>query len=43
MTQQELFEKYPKIFKDKDLPNSCMSRGLAVPDSWLSVIEIQKQ
>lgn len=41
ITQKEIFEKYPKIFKDKDLPmtETCMCWGLEVPDSWLPIIE----
>lgn len=41
MTEQEIFEKYPKIFKEKDLSEmeSCMHWGLCVPDSWLPIID----
>lgn len=41
MTEKEILEKYPKIFRDKDLPmdQTCMCWGLEVPDSWLPVID----
>ena len=41
MTAKEILEKYPKIFKDKDLPvtQSCMPWGLCVPDNWLPIID----
>ena len=41
MTEQEIFAKYPEIFKEKDLPmeQTCMCWGLEVPDSWLPVID----
>jgi hypothetical protein len=41
MTQKEIFEKYPKIFGDKDKPmtETCMCWGLEVPNSWLPIID----
>lgn len=41
MTEQELLDKYPEIFKEKDLPmnQSCMCWGLEVPTSWFPVID----
>ena len=41
ITQKEIFEKYPKIFGDKDKPmtETCMCWGLEVPDSWLPIID----
>lgn len=41
MTEQEIFAKYPEIFKEKDLPmeQTCMCWGLEVPDSWLPIID----
>ncbi len=41
MTEKEILEKYPKIFKDKALPitQSCMSWGICVPDDWLPIID----
>jgi hypothetical protein len=41
MTAKEILEKYPKIFKDKDLTikESCMPWGLCVPDDWLPIID----
>ena len=41
MTQQEILEKYPKIFQEKDLPmeQTCMCWGLDVPTSWLPIID----
>jgi len=40
MTEQEIFAKYPEIFKEKDLPmeQTCMCWGLEVPDSWLPIL-----
>ena len=42
ITENEILEKYPKIFKNKDLPmtQTCMCWGLEVPDSWLPTIDI---
>lgn len=41
ITQKEIFERYPKIFGDKDKPmtETCMCWGLEVPDSWLPIID----
>jgi len=41
ITEKEILDKYPKIFKDKDLPmtHTCMCWGLEVPDDWLPVID----
>jgi hypothetical protein len=41
LTQEQIFEKYPKIFKEKDLPpqQTCMCWGLEVPYAWMPVIE----
>lgn len=41
ITQKEIFERYPKIFGDKDKPmtETCMCWGLCVPDSWLPIID----
>ena len=41
VTEQVIFEKYPTIFKDKDLSpeESCMAWGLEVPDDWLPIID----
>lgn len=40
-TEKEILEKYPLIFKEKDLPmtETCMCWGLAVPDRWLPIID----
>lgn len=41
ITENEILEKYPILFKQKDLPmaETCMCWGLGVPDSWLPVID----
>lgn len=41
ITQKEIFEKYPKIFGDKDKPmtETCMCWGLEVPRNWLPIID----
>lgn len=41
ITQKEIFERYPKIFieKDKPMTETCMCWGLCVPDSWLPIID----
>ena len=41
ITEKEIFEKYPKIFADKDKPKTetCMCWGLEVPDAWLPIID----
>lgn len=42
ITEQEIFDKYPNLYKENDLPmqESCMCWGLEVPDSWLPVIDM---
>lgn len=42
ITEEEIFKKYPALYKEKDLPmqESCMCWGLGVPDSWLPVIDM---
>lgn len=39
--QKKLFEKYPKIFKQKDLPmtQTCMCWGIETPDSWYPILD----
>ena len=39
--QDKLFEKYPKIFAQKDLPKTetCMCWGICVPDEWYDLID----
>jgi len=39
--QQKLFEKYPKIFKQKDLSikESCMPWGISCGDGWYDLID----
>ena len=39
--QTQLFEKYPKIFRQKDLPmtQTCMCWGIDTPDSWYDVLD----
>ena len=39
--QQELFDRYPLIFQDKDKPitESCMGWGIDVPDEWYDLID----
>jgi hypothetical protein len=41
MTEQDIFDKYPKIFRDKDLPmtDTCMCWGLDTPSSWFPIID----
>ena len=41
LTQEQIFEKYPEIFKEKDLPmtQTCMCWGLETPYCWWPVIE----
>lgn len=41
MTQQDIFTKYPAIFKnvDNDPSVTCMCWGLEVPSSWLPIID----
>ena len=40
--QEELFEKYPKIFKQKDLPmtQTCMCWGIETGDGWYNIIDM---
>jgi len=40
--QDKIFKKYPKIFKQKDLPMSqtCMCWGLECGDGWYKLIDI---
>ena len=37
----EIMQKYPKLFRQKDLPKSqtCMCWGLDVDDGWLDIID----
>jgi len=41
ITEQEIYEKYPKIFGDRTKPmtETCMCWGLAVPEKWLPIID----
>jgi hypothetical protein len=41
MERQEILEKYPSLYREKDLPmdKSCMHWGLDVPEDWLPVID----
>ena len=41
MGKQEILEKYPSLYREKDLPmdESCMHWGLDVPEDWLPVID----
>ena len=41
MKRQEILEKYPSLYREKDLPmeESCMHWGLDVPEDWLPVID----
>jgi len=40
--QNELFEKYPKIFRQKDLPmqETCMCWGIETGDGWYNIIDM---
>lgn len=40
-TEKEILEKYPEMFREKDLPmtETCMCWGLEVPDRWLPIID----
>ena len=40
--QNELFEKYPKIFRQKDLPKqqTCMCWGIDTGDGWFNIIDM---
>jgi len=42
ITEEEIFKKYPALYKEKDLPmqETCMCWGLEVPESWLPVIDM---
>mgnify|MGYP003653947129 CR=1 FL=1 len=39
--QETLFEKYPKIFRQKDLPmqQTCMCWGICTGDGWYNIID----
>ena len=39
--QKYLYDKYPKIFRQKDLPMSetCMCWGICVDSGWLKLID----
>lgn len=39
--QDELFRKYPKIFKQKDLPmqETCMCWGICTGDGWFGLLD----
>ena len=39
--EDKLFEKYPKIFRQKDLPKTatCMCWGIATGDGWYDLID----
>lgn len=39
--QQAIFDKYPKIFRDRTKPmtETCMCWGLEVPESWLPIVD----
>ena len=41
ITEKEIYEKYPKIFvnKDKPMTETCMCWGLEVPQNWLPIID----
>ena len=41
ITEQEIYEKYPKIFGDRTKPmtETCMCWGLAVPERWFPIID----
>lgn len=41
LTEKDILEKYPKIFKDRNKPmtETCMCWGLEVPDAWLLIID----
>ena len=38
--QNKLFEAFPKMFKQKDLPmtETCMCWGIECPDAWFDII-----
>jgi hypothetical protein len=39
--QEKLYNKYPKIFvdKDKSMQESCMCWGIETPDDWYNIID----
>lgn len=39
--EQQLYEKYPKIFRQKDLPmnQTCMCWGISCKDGWYQIID----
>lgn len=40
--QKKLFKKYPKIFRQKDLPmtQTCMCWGIACGEGWYSLLDV---
>lgn len=40
-TQQAIYDRYPEIFRDKDLPmtQTCMCWGLECDDGWAPIID----
>ena len=40
--QDKLFKKYPKIFRQKDLPmtHTCMCWGICVGDGWYHILDV---
>ena len=40
--EDKLFEKYPKIFRQKDLPmnETCMCWGFECGDGWYNILDI---
>jgi len=40
--QETLFNKYPKLFREKDLPPSqtCMCWGIECGDGWFNIIDV---
>jgi len=42
MTKQELIEKYPKLFvqRNKPMTETCMCWGIACGDGWLWIIDL---
>lgn len=40
--QKKLFDKYPRLFKDKDLPmnQTCMCWGLECGDGWYEILDM---
>jgi len=39
--QQKLYERYPKIFRQKDLPGTetCMNAGICMGDGWFHILD----